>query len=931
MLRLKGIEKFYKTSTGGVQALKGIDVNFRRSEFVSVLGPSGCGKTTLLNIIGGLDHYTAGEMSIDGINTREYGDRDWDTYRNERIGFVFQSYNLIPQQSIQGNVELALTIAGVDRHERARRAREALDKVGLAGQYGKRPNQLSGGQCQRVAIARALVNEPEILLADEPTGALDTVTSVQIMELIKEIAGDKLVIMVTHNPELARQYSTRIVELLDGRIVGDSDPYTDEECDKDMAQSAEGELAAAGASGEGEKSAEGASGEGEKSAAESAENTAGKAPDKGGESAPAGKAAGRVRDKKAGAGAKKRKSKLSLWTAFGLSARNLRAKLKRTVMVCIAGSIGIIGVASVLAVSTGVQGYIEDMQNDMLSGNPVTVQESGYDLSTITDMMSGGAKQEVLESAVEDGYVNVDAAIDRLVEMADMWGDFTFENEITPQYVEYVKAMPREYYSAMSFDHGVNMSYSVYTDVRTAKGSERLSLYAADATLRALIGQAGHEDVAEALSGTSGLFSLAPDSNEFILSQYDIVNEGGRMPEQKGEIMLVINDESELSDLVLAQLGYYTQEEVLNIVYKATGDKRYDAGKDKTRFSYEELLDKTFTLYFNDDIYSIDGDKITYDPSHGGEGVELKITAVLRPKEGLSFGSLSTGIYYTQALDDEVAEKNSGSALAAFIGENGKEGALSGVMTGTGAVMGSIPAFEIRYEFEGSEFSQTVCVGSEYSLAGTSSYTLSLRDVGGSVLPQTISIYPANFELKDGVTAYLNAWNEEGDLSVGGVTLTAEQRAQITYTDNLSVIISMIGDMIDIVTYALVAFTALSLVVSTVMIAIITYVSVIERVKEIGVIRSLGGRKKDVSRLFNAETFIIGLIAGVIGVVITYIICAVINGVVGAALGIAGIARLPFTTALILIAVSVALTLISGLIPARFAAKKDPVEALRSE
>lgn len=344
MLRLKGIEKFYKTSTGGVQALKGIDVNFRRSEFVSVLGPSGCGKTTLLNIIGGLDHYTAGEMSIDGINTREYGDRDWDTYRNERIGFVFQSYNLIPQQSIQGNAELALTIAGVDRHERARRAREALDKVGLAGQYGKRPNQLSGGQCQRVAIARALVNEPEILLADEPTGALDTVTSVQIMELIKEIAGDKLVVMVTHNPELARQYSTRIVELLDGRIVGDSDPYTDEECDKDMAQSAEGELAAAGASGEGEKSAEGAPGEGEKSADESAENTAGKAPDKGGESAPAGKAAGRGRDKKAGAGAKKRKSKLSLWTAFGLSARNLRAKLKRTVMVCIAGSIGIIGV-----------------------------------------------------------------------------------------------------------------------------------------------------------------------------------------------------------------------------------------------------------------------------------------------------------------------------------------------------------------------------------------------------------------------------------------------------------------------------------------------------------------------------------------------------------------------------------------------------------
>ena len=907
MLKLSGIEKFYKTSTGGVQALKGIDVNFRRSEFVSILGPSGCGKTTLLNIIGGLDHYTAGEMSIDGVSTKEYGDRDWDTYRNERIGFVFQSYNLIPQQSIQGNVELALTIAGVDRHERARRAREALDKVGLAGQYNKKPNQLSGGQCQRVAIARALVNEPEILLADEPTGALDTTTSVQIMELIKQVAGDKLVIMVTHNPELAKRYSTRIVELLDGSLVADSDPYSDEECERDTRE----ERAKAAATED--ESAE----KGEEKEQENAEAQGGADERK------------IKKNKRAGAG--KRKSKLSFFTAFGLSARNLRAKLKRTVMVCIAGSIGIIGVASVLAVSTGVQGYIEDMQNDMLSGNPVTVQASGYDLSTITGMIDNSDRKDVIESAVEDGYINVDAAVDRLVEIADMWGDFTFENEITQQYIDYVKAMPKEYYSAMSFDHGVDLSYSLYSSYETEGGSRRLSVFAADALLRAATTQSGHADVAEALSDTSGLFSLAPDSSDFILSQYDIVNEGGYMPKEKGEIMLVIDDDNRVTDLILAQLGYYSQQEFLNIVYKATDDERYDADKDKSRFSYEELLEKTFTLYFNDEIYSIDGERITYDAEHEGEGVELKITAVLRPKEGLSFGCLDTGIYYTQALENEVTAKNSTSALAQYMNDKeGGEAALSGTVIG-GFVTGDIPSFKLDYVFESGEYSLNACVGSEYAIGTVSAYTLTLAEVGGESMPETIRIYPVDFELKDGVTAYLNAWNEEGDITENGGILTAEERTPLTYTDNLSVIIAMIGDMIDIVTYALVAFTALSLVVSTVMIAIITYVSVIERVKEIGVIRSLGGRKKDVSRLFNAETFIIGFISGVIGIVITYILCLIINGVVGAAIGITGIAELPFTTALILIAVSVLLTLISGLIPARLAAKKDPVEALRSE
>ena len=902
MLRLKGIEKFYKTGDGGVLALKGVDINFRRSEFVSVLGPSGCGKTTLLNLIGGLDHYTAGEMSIDGISTKKYGDRDWDTYRNERIGFVFQSYNLIPQQTVQGNVELALTIAGIGRHERARRAREALDKVGLAGQYNKKPNQLSGGQCQRVAIARALVNEPEILLADEPTGALDTATSVQIMDLIKEVAKDKLVIMVTHNPELAKRYSTRIVELLDGKIVGDSNPYSDEECERDLKDI---QL------------------EKEEKARELAQEISIEEEGKG--------------KKKSKAGAKKRKSKLSFLTAFSLSAKNLRAKLKRTVMVCIAGSIGIIGVASVLAVSTGVQNYISDMQNDMLSGNPVTVQEEGINLSPITDMMTGAQQQEIIAQSVEDGYINVDTAINSLMRMAEMMGGFTFENDITQEYVDYIKAMPREYYAAMSFDYGTDLSYSLYTDYSTEAGEKRMSVFAADSMLRALLNKAGYAELSSSLSDAGSLFSQAPDNTDFILSQYDIVNEGGHIPEEAGEIMIVVNDDTEISDILLAQLGYSTQEEFLNAVYKSAEDERYDESLDKTRFSYDELLGKTFTFYPNDEIYSATesmlGTRFTYDPSREGEGIELTITAILRPKEGLSFGSLDTGIYYTQQLADEIVSANKTSQIAQYMRDNAQEGgeyALAGTSVG-GVIMGAIPTFELEYSFEGQSYTQTMCVGEMYTVQDTTVYALLLRDVGGNPLPQTISIYPVDFELKDGVTAYLNRWNEEGDITVNGTVLSAQDRTQITYTDNLSVIIAMIGDMIDIVTYALVAFTALSLVVSTVMIAIITYVSVIERVKEIGVIRSLGGRKKDVSRLFNAETFIIGFISGVIGIVITYLICLLINGVVSAAIGITGIASLPFTTALILIAVSIVLTLISGLIPARLAAKKDPVEALRSE
>lgn len=888
MLQLKSIKKDYSAGSGKVHALKGIDINFRKCEFVSVLGPSGCGKTTLLNIIGGLDRYTSGELRIDGVSTEKYTDRDWDTYRNHRVGFIFQSYNLIPHQTILGNVELALNISGVEKSERTMRAKAALDQVGLKDLYAKKPNQLSGGQCQRVAIARALVNEPEILLADEPTGALDSETSVQIMELIKEISLDRLVIMVTHNPELAERYSTRIVRLLDGNIVSDTAPYD---------------------------------GEAEEPAADSKpakpEKTIAK------------------------------KSKLSFWSAFGLSANNLRTKFKRTLLVCLAGAIGIIGVASVLGVSNGVQNYITDMQNDMLSGNPVTISETSFNLSMLMSQTNAQTQREAVKNAMEDGYINVNSMIDYLVSRYGDSSSLAVTNDITREYVDYVRSMPEEYYAAIAFDYGIDVSNNLYTDYELSGGTEVISIAAASRIMTAMLSQTDIGDYSSLISSFSEEFMQAPDNEDFILSQYEFVA-GDHIATAADEIMIVVNDERELSDLLLAQFGYFSQDEFFNAVYKATGDERYQPALDKTKFSYEELLGKTFTYYPNDTVYSKTSEHsplasvnpFTYN-AYASEswdtGKELTVTAILKVKDGISYGCLESGFYYTARFAEEVLSEGMQSEIVQYLNDNEKGAFTSGVYNGVN--MGI--TFDFSYIYEGTPYSGTGFVGSMSSMnallnqtigsASADYYTLSLRALGGSSLPETISIYPTDFNYKDNITEYLGAWNSDADITVNGVVLTAEDRAEINYTDNLVIVISLINNMIDIVTSALVAFTCLSLVVSTVMIAIITYVSVIERIKEIGVIRSLGGRKKDVSRLFTAETFIIGLISGLIGIIITYAICGVINLVLGSLFGISAIANLTASTALVMIAVSVALTLISGLIPARLAAKKDPVEALRSE
>ncbi|MCM1194547.1 MAG: ABC transporter ATP-binding protein/permease [Firmicutes bacterium] len=936
MLKLQQITKDYRVADTTVHALKGVDLAFRKSEFVSILGPSGCGKTTLLNIIGGLDHYTSGELFINGVSTVRYDDRDWDNYRNHKIGFVFQSYNLIPHQTISENVELALSISGIDKAERVRRAHEALDKVGLKNQYNKKPNQLSGGQCQRVAIARAIVNEPEILLADEPTGALDTSTSVQIMDIIKEIAAERLVIMVTHNPDIAKQYSTRIINLLDGEVQHDSDPYNGDE-EQVAEEPTEAEVNV---------------------------------------EAPSDAAVKKPKRKK------QKKSKLSAWGAFKLSARNLWSKFKRTALVCVAGSIGIVGVATVLAVSSGVKGYIAGMQDDMLSGNPITISSSALDtgaLMAVSDnfMSTGNSLQE----SVKDGYVNVNMMIEYLVSRGNDMSSLFVQNNITQQYVDYVDAMPKEYYNAIVKYYGLNLSNNLYTDYKLQGGDQQLSLTAATEIYTSMLENTQYSFYSQFVSTFSSSFSVVPNNPEYIMSQYDFLGEGGKIATEANEIMIVVSDDTTLTDLMLAQYGYYSQEQFLSLISKAVGDD-YDEDLYKTQFSYEELLGKTFTWYPNDTVFNKNTNPITSQTSpftynanaqdgwKDGEHIDLTITAILKPKATISYGCLSNGFYYTDALAQHILQSGKNSQIAEYLRNAENQSCLSTVATHKTSGFKLYSGITYDYTFymnklnpetqqmEEKEFNNKGVVGSQGSgldmLLGmlnvptaseytTKSYTLSLRNVGGNDLASSIAVYPLSFDDKDLVTDYLNAWNGDGDVVINGVTVPKKDvvnedgdvvtkgRSDIMYTDNLELVINIINQFIDIITTALIAFTALSLLVSTVMIAIITYVSVIERIKEIGVIRSLGGRKRDVSNLFIAETFIIGGISGVFGILVTYGISALLNAILGSLFDIYTIAALPFWQALVMIGVSIVLTLISGLIPASIAAKKDPVESLRSE
>lgn len=810
MLRLKNITKDYVlTGNDTVHALKGISLNFRANEFVAILGPSGCGKTTLMNIVGGLDKYTSGELSIDGKTTSAFTDAEWDNYRNKRVGFVFQNYNLISHLTVLSNVELALTLSGVAPEERKRRALDALKRVGLAEQYGKKPNQLSGGQMQRVAIARALVNSPEILLADEPTGALDTATSEQIMELIRELSAEKLVIMVTHNPSLAEKYSTRTVKMLDGEIISDSDPYDGNE-EKPTSE----QILSIPDNNVSEPISE----KEEKSADDKTERNSGFS------------AINRIKDKRKNK-AKKEKTSMSFLTALSLSFRNLITKKGRTILTSIAGSIGIIGIALILAISNGMNAFISKTTTETMSANPITIETEALNLEAAMEAMTSSSDIDIFPAA-EKIFIQRNSGLSQLIS----------KNKITAEYVDYLKE---------------NLDKAWYNDVLYKTGQELNVLTEFDGAVRK-VGQ------------TSSWQMLV--TNDLVGMQYDIL--AGRLPEGENDLLIIVDEYNRIDESTLINLGFTSAE----------------AENDSLDFS--EVLGKTYRVLSSDEAYAVTDGRIisrnTADIS-ASAGLEASVCGIVRIKEDTDLGALSTGIGYTKELYNAIQERNIDSECVKVIKSDPTVDAESGelyVSDGRGTA-------EEKYE-------QT------------------LRKYGGISTPNYIAVYAKDFDAKAEIKEVLDAYND-----------THEEK--IVYTDLSELMGDMLSSMVDVISYVLIGFTAISLIVSSVMIGIITYVSVIERTKEIGILRAIGARKKDIARVFNAETFIIGFFAGLVGVVVAAILTVPVNAIISVLAGVGGIASLNVLHCVILIAVSICLTLISGLIPASKASRKDPVTALRTE
>ena len=843
ILELKDIKKDYKLADNVVPALKGVSMAFRHNEFVSILGPSGCGKTTMLNIIGGLDQYTSGDLIIKGQSTKKFKGGDWDTYRNHSIGFVFQSYNLIPHLSVLGNVELALTLAGISSKERKQRAMAVLERVGLKNECKKRPNQLSGGQMQRVAIARALVNNPEILLADEPTGALDSKTSVQIMELIKEISKERLVIMVTHNTELAEKYSSRIIKLLDGKVIDDSNPPS--ENDDALERIIE-------------------------TLPQNAQNL-------------------QKNDKKA---FKKKKSSMSVFTAFMLSLKNLITKKGRTILTSVAGSIGIIGVALVLAISNGFTNYINKMQTDTLGGYPIAVSTVAIDYSSLSSFMGESNKVGTSEEEGSFGVYNPSTIIAKM-------GNYNF---ISDKFVKYIndyieednKKGDRKSLSSVQFTYATNLK--VLTE-----GSEGVIFVDTKPTTSSIYGT------------SSSLFYEGLADKDFVLSNYDIVE--GKYPENKNEVLLVLNSTGALSTDMLTKLG---------IAVSVNSEGEYE------RILYSDVIGKTYKVISNDTyytpVYDSEGNvtefstlaKADYQTAFDGASETLSICGVMKPREDIVVEVFDAGIMYLPELATSYQQDCKNSLIVQKSIDDGKFYVPFTVdiseLKGFGL---GIQNFNTPAEIVGFVKSSF-----DIDMTAEEATNLGLQMVGASTIPTGIYLYPKNFDGKAEVLKLIDDWNA----SENGA------HNKIVYTDATEVLTGTLGELINIISYVLIAFAAISLLVSSIMIGIITYVSVVERTKEIGVLRSIGARKRDIARVFNAETFIIGLFAGLIGVVLTYILCFPVNAIIAKVSGgLKNIAVLKFDHALILIAVSFVLTLISGLIPARIASKKDPVVALRSE
>ena len=913
ILQLEKITKDYKVADSAVHALRGVSLNFRSKEFVAVLGHSGCGKTTLLNIIGGLDHYTSGDLVIKGRSTKGYKDGDWDAYRNHSIGFVFQSYNLIPHQTVLENVELALTLSGIRPQERKARAKQALERVGLGGELNKRPNQLSGGQMQRVAIARALVNNPEILLADEPTGALDSATSVQIMDLIREIAGERLVIMVTHNPELAKRYASRIVELKDGQIVGDSDPFVPDE-----AYVEEGTVAANASAAEQRR---------------------------------ARRALRKNREK----------TSMSFWTAFMLSGRNLLTKKGRTAVTSIAGSIGIISVCLVLALSNGFNNYIRKTEEDMLSYYPIQINETALDLNTaMTSFMSGDMSTGLDLEEIGDRVV-VNSFLSQLAQGMTTMNDLNETNKATidgeeMSYIEYLEDMPQELYYAIEYAYGVSLTNNLFVDVAIGSDITQIPVTNMHMSLSALreyytdILTTAEEqyssltrfvdyftDVVNFMPGTSDFSDER--CGEYVLSQYDLF---GDFPEASNEAVLVVGESNDVTDLTFAQLGFLDEANFLDLFIDAQdgGEQTTESFPIYKEDGEQSIIGTTFSLYYNDKVYTestypsfqyiyqgyevTDGEPVTVSEE---DGMTIEIVGVLRLKDELTYGCLSSGLNLTERLLQEYIEANMQSSI------------VQNLQAQESPNVASLAGYVSLYDmFIGQATQNPQLLIPQQVFANSQDAETVIRSLGGDDTVNSVSIYARDFDSKAELLAYLDVWNDvavaerQAYLDMNdGVVEGYDGPTEIKYTDTIGLLMSMVETILDAITYVLVAFTGISLVVSTVMIGVITYVSVVERTKEIGVLRAIGARRKDIKRVFNAETFIIGLISGCFGVLVAYLCQIIVNAILTPLTGIAGLAALPPLSAFIMIVISVALTLISGLVPASAAAKRDPVVALRSE
>ncbi|MCD8105238.1 MAG: ABC transporter ATP-binding protein/permease [Lachnospiraceae bacterium] len=1003
MLELKSIKKDYLSGENTVHALKGIDLKFRSSEFVAILGPSGCGKTTMLNIIGGLDQYTEGDLIINGVSTKKYKDRDWDAYRNHSIGFVFQTYNLIPHQTVLRNVELALTLAGVSKAERRERAKAALEEVGLGNQLHKRPNEMSGGQMQRVAIARALINNPDIILADEPTGALDTETSVQVMEILKKISHDRLIIMVTHNPDLAERYSSRTIRMLDGEITSDSMPLTEEEINKEQQ---------------------------------------------------------RDRQERMRVG-KAKKPSMSLFTSFGLSLRNLGTKRGRTILTAFAGSIGIIGIALILSISQGLTSYIDEVEEDTLASYPLTLEAESIDISSILETFMNVSSSSVDH---DTDAVYQKAALQQMLNAVNNLEESENDLASFKAYLEdLMEDEESDLYEALSgIQYTYDLDLAVYTknvdgDIEKSDVSDLLMDIMASymdldsETMSSLMGDTESSSSLysysamstmsdsiwqEMLSGNDGSYV-----NDVLERQYDLVY--GSWPNDYDEVVLVLDENNEIDDLTLYALGLISEDTIMEIANAANEDT--EAEIDDTSWTYEEICAQEYRVILSCDAYTYNEQTGTYTDLRESESglqylydnaLTLKVVGIVRTNEDATSSMLDNGIAYTSALTEYVIEKSRESDVAKAQVENETIDVLTGLPFSDSSesltdeekqekflayieelsdedkaqsyieIM-SIPSDEdleaavsetmADYTIEDMRTSIVQMLVSQMSLdeetateylgamsdedvetmftqavtsqiteqyasqveeqlqaysteelaaaldAVVESYTTEeCADYYDSIIefsdstyednliklgyldlddPSSINLYASSFSNKDIVEDAITDYNESVD-----------DLQKIQYTDYVGIMMSSITTIINAITYVLIGFVAISLVVSSIMIAVITLISVQERTKEIGILRAIGASKGDVSSMFNAETVIIGFLSGILGVLVTVLLCFPINSLIHSATGISGLnAYLPTEAGVILVIISIVLNLIAGIIPSRSAAKKDPVVALRTE